>query len=100
MKTTRIRQSARGEDCDVRLPEVCTFDPAHTIWSHYRGLAGGKGFAIKSVDAAGAYCCTRCDAVYDGQAPRPEGMTKADVDLAWLQGHIRSLVKLTEKGLI
>jgi len=36
----------------------------------------------------------------DGQAPRPAGMTKAEVDLTWLQGHIRSLVKLKRKGLI
>lgn len=100
MKTTAIRQSARGEDCDVRIPGICSFDPATVIWSHFRGLAGGKGFAIKSVDEAGAYCCTRCDAVYDGQAPRPPGMSKADIDLMWLQGHIRSLVKLKRKGLI
>lgn len=100
MKTTAIRQSARGEECTVRIPGICTFDTAATIWSHYRGQAGGKGFAIKSIDEAGAYCCTACDAVYDGQRSRPPGMSKDDVDLAWLQGHIRSLVTLKRKGLI
>jgi hypothetical protein len=50
--------------------------------------------------AIGGYACTYCDAVYDGQTPRPDGMTKADVDLAWLEGHVRSLVRLQQKGLI
>lgn len=100
MKTTAIRQSARGEECDVRIPGVCTFDSSHTIWSHYRGHAGGKGLSLKSLDECGANACTSCDAVYDGQAPRPAGMSKADVDLMWLQGHMRSLMKLKRKGLI
>lgn len=100
MKTSKIRQAARGQDCLVRIPGVCRFDPEYTIWSHYRGLAGGKGAGIKSLDVAGALCCVWCDAVYDGQAPRPPGMSKADVDLAWLQGHIRSLVFLHKKGLL
>lgn len=95
-----IRKSAKGEDCLVRLPGVCTFNPETVIWSHYRGSAGGKGLSHKSDDLCGAYCCTACDAVYDGQRRRPPGMTKAEVDIAWLQGHIRSLVRLKEKGLV
>lgn len=97
---SKIRESARGEDCTVRIPGICHYQPEYTIWSHFRGLAGGKGMGIKSHDACGAYACTACDAVYDGQRPRPEGMTKEDVDLAWLKGHILSLVKLIKKGLI
>jgi hypothetical protein len=99
IRSTKLRQSANGEDCTVRLPG-CPCDPAKTIWSHYRGSAGGKGGAIKSTDVAGAYACTYCDAVYDGQTPRPAGMTKDDVDLAWHEGHIRSLVRLGQKGLL
>lgn len=84
----------------MRLPEVCKFDPAYTIWSHYRGLAGGKGMGKKSADINGTYACSACDYVYDGQLPRPAGMTKQDVDLAWFQGHMRSMLKLIEKGLV
>lgn len=95
----RIRDSARGEDCAVRLPG-CPCQPDMTIWSHYRGSAGGKGLSLKAGDRAGAYACTYCDAVYDGQRQRPDGMTKAEVDLAWHEGHIRSLLKLEQKGLL
>lgn len=99
VRSEKLRQSANGEACLVRL-HGCPSDPAMTIWSHYRGGAGGKGGGIKATDIAGAYACTYCDAVYDGQRPRPDGMTKDEVDLAWLQGHIRSLVRAQQKGLI
>ena len=95
----RIRDSARGEPCLIRLPG-CPCDPARTIWSHYRGSAGGKGMGLKAHDVAGAYGCTFCDGVYDGQAARPAGMTKAAVDLAWHEAHIRSLGRWHEKGLL
>lgn len=90
-RSPKLRDSARGMDCQVRIPGICTHDPAKTIWSHYRGSAGGKGLGHKANDAAGALCCTDCDAVYDGQRRRPAGMSKEAVDLMWLQGHIRSL---------
>jgi hypothetical protein len=99
VRSEKLRQSARGEECLVRLPG-CPADAAMTIWSHYRGGAGGKGKSIKATDIAGAYACTHCDGIYDGQTPRPAGMTKAEVDLAWLEGHVRSLVRLQQKGLL
>jgi len=95
----RIRDSARGEFCLIRLPG-CPGGTERTIWSHYRGSAGGKGMGLKSHDVAGAYGCTYCDGVYDGQCPRPAGMTKADVDMAWHEAHIRSLARLHEKGIL
>lgn len=94
-----IRESARGEQCLVRIPGVCTHDPATVIWSHARYGAAGRGKSTKATDLAGAYCCTACDAVYDGQRPRPEGMSRLDIDQAWDMGHFRSLVRLVEKGL-
>lgn len=94
-----IRDSARGEECTVRIPG-CPGDPEQTIWSHYPGGAGDKGMGTKSFDACGALCCTYCDAVVDGQRPAPPGWTRQDVLLAWLEGHMRSLVRLAEKGLL
>lgn len=99
-KVQAIRDSARGEDCQVRIPGACTGNPEHTIWSHAPMGAAGKGMGIKAVDVAGAYCCTTCDAVVDGQRPAPAGMTRDAVLLAWFMGHMRSLVMLARKGLV
>lgn len=96
----RIRDSARGEECTVRIVGACTHDPAHTIWSHAPLQAAGKGRGWKSIDLAGAYCCTACDAVIDGQRPMPPGATRDSVLLDWFMGHMRSLVILKQKGLV
>lgn len=95
----QIRESARGEDCTVRIVGACTHDPATTIWSHAPLGAAGKGGAIKALDLCGAYCCTACDAVIDGQQPLPPGTTRAMAMLDWFMGHMRSLVRLRQKGL-
>lgn len=96
----RIRDSARGEECTVRIVGACTHDPTHTIWSHAPLQAAGKGRGWKSIDVAGAYCCTACDSVIDGQRPMPPGATRESVLLDWCFGHFRSLVILKQKGIL
>ena len=98
-KSTAIRDSARGEECLLALPE-CPSDPAMTIWSHNRHGRAGKGMGVKALDLNGCYACTHCDAVYDGQAPLPQGWWRDMVELAWYAGHDKSLVKLAQKGLL
>ena len=99
-KSQAIRDSAKGEECMVRIAGVCRGGTEHTIWSHAPLGAAGKGKGIKALDLAGAMCCTACDAVVDGQARRPVGMTRDEVLLAWHEGHLRSLVRLAQKGLL
>lgn len=99
-KSTAIRDSARGEECTVRIAGACTFNPEHTIWSHAPLGAAGKGRSLKALDVCGAYACTSCDAVVDGQRPLPVGVTKLQAMLAWHEGHMRSLVLLRQKGLL
>lgn len=96
---SKITESARGEDCQVRYIGICTHDPEKTIWSHARHGAGGRGKSIKGLDIAGAYACTACDAAYD-QMTGAKHMTREELDLDWFMGHLRSLVILKEKGLI
>ncbi len=96
----RIRDSARGEECTVRIVGACTHDPAYTIWSHAPLQAAGKGRGWKSICLAGAYSCTACDAVVDGQRQLPAGATRDSVMLDFFMGHMRSLVILKQKGLV
>jgi hypothetical protein len=99
-KQTAITKSAKGEACQVRYIGICTHNPEHTIWSHCRHGAAGRGKGIKALDLAGAYACTPCDAVYDGQRKPANGETRDALDLDWYHGHVRSLVILEKKGLI
>ena len=95
-----IRDSARGEECTVRIVGVCTGDTATTVWSHGPFNDAGKGMGIKGLDLVGCYSCWACHDVVDGRAPRPAGMTREAVMLDWCFGHFRSLLKLKQKGLV
>lgn len=98
---SKITASARGETCSVRLPGICTGDPAHTIWSHARWLRAGKGKSLKAHDICGAYACVACDAAFDQlQGARQAGLTREQIDLDWMIGHMESLVRLEAKGLV
>ena len=95
-----ITDSARGEDCQIRISGVCNFDRATTVWAHANGSAAGKGIGMKSPDLLGAYGCFACHQCVDGQRPPPMGWTRDDVRLAFWQGHARSILKLIEKGIV
>lgn len=99
-KQQSIRDSARGEECTVRLDGVCNFNPETTVWSHAPFEAAGKGGALKGLDLLGCYACSCCHDVVDGRAPRPAGMTRERVLLDWFFGMARSIVRLRQKGLV
>lgn len=99
-KSQSIRDSARGEECTVRIVGACNHDPATTVWSHIPSLDGGRGMGMKAIDEAGAYACAGCHDVVDGRRGLPPGASTTSIQLDWFRGHIRSLVRLKQKGLL
>ena len=63
MKQNKYTKSARGQDCQVRIPGVCNFNPETVVFAH---LNGG-GMATKNSPISGAYCCSACHDVLDGR---------------------------------
>jgi hypothetical protein len=99
-KQQSIRDSANGEECTVRIPGICAGGTATTVWSHYPGLDADRGMAMKSLDLCGCYCCAACHDVVDMRASAPEGYPRWQVLLDWFAGHLRSLVRLRQKGIV
>jgi hypothetical protein len=95
---SKIRESANGMPCQIRLPNICNHDPATTVWAHANGSAAGKGIGMKAHDLLGAYSCSACHDVFDRR--RPTDMPRYEVELAFHEGHQRSLLILIEKGII
>ena len=91
---TKITESARGEDCQVRIPGICNFDPETTIFAHLNG--GGMG--RKKKDLHGSYCCANCHSALDGH--RKTGYTPETLELWHRQGVERTQDILEDKGLI
>jgi hypothetical protein len=99
-KTTKIRQSARGEDCTINLEGVCNYDPDTVVWAHSNKAIHGKSMGRKADDEWGAYACFSCHACVDGQSKRPSWLTKDDVDLAFDFAMEKSRAILARKNLI
>lgn len=97
---SKITESARNEDCQIRIPGACNFNPETTVWCHANGSAAGKGMWMKAHDILGAYGCNSCHDVYDRRSPVPYGLTYLEVKLFFLEGLMRSLVILIRKGLV
>jgi len=94
-----LRDSANGRACLLRFPG-CPCDGTMAIWSHCRHHYAGKGGSIKSHDLLGALACTYCDAIYDGNRPRPDGLSIIDVELAWWRAHAESIVIYARDGVL
>lgn len=61
----KVRDSARGKDCTVRMPGICSFDPATTVLAHIP--CGQKGVGMKGFDTVAVYACANCHDVIDGR---------------------------------
>ena len=83
----------------MRIPGVCNFDPATTVWCHANGISIGKGIGMKAHDLLGSYGCYNCHEAYDRRRPM-DMMDRDEVEICFWEGHARSLLKLIERGII
>jgi hypothetical protein len=67
---SKVRQSARGESCTVRLNH-CNGNLATTVLAHLPCRHSGMG--MKSPDSIAVYACSSCHDVIDGR-------TKGEID--------------------
>lgn len=63
---SKIRESARGQQCQIRLAGICNRNPETVVLAHYR-MAGTCGIAMKPSDIQAAYACSRCHDAVDGR---------------------------------
>lgn len=97
---SKITESARGAQCQIRIPGVCNHRPETVVWCHANGSAAGKGIGMKSHDLLGAYGCSACHDVVDRRARLPIGTYRETVELMFWEGHARSLLLLIKNGLV
>ena len=93
----KVRDSARGEQCCVRLPGVCSFDPETTVFAHISKVRQGHGMGIKT--DKGSYACSKCHDVVDSRAPLPKHLSKMEVVIAFYEGVFETQDRLFKKGL-
>lgn len=89
----RLRDSARGEDCTLRLPGVCNFQPETTVLAHVP--CGQRGIGMKGPDQISAYTCSACHDALDG---RSRGVEVDGWDV--IRAVAETQQRMIEKGLL
>lgn len=90
-----LRKSAKGRDCQVRIPGICNFNPGTVVLAHLNG--GGMGY--KQNDLFGAFCCSSCHDAIDGRV-RAREYSMDDLERMHLEGMTRTQGIWLEEGLI
>ena len=95
------KDSARGQDCQIRIPFICNRDPSTTVLAHLPNRSIGS----KSPDILGAYSCSACHDMVDGRfSPgRSIGGThylRTDIKLMFHEGVERTIRLMIENEVI
>ena len=92
---SKIRKSAQGQACMVRIENICNFDPETTVLAHLNGY----GFGGKHHDFQAAYCCSACHDVIDGRNNNHD-LSRAQIQIYHYDGIMRTQELLFHGGLI
>ena len=84
----KLRASARGRECSVRLPGVCNFNSETVVLAHLR--CGMKGMGMKSPDNMAVFACSAChDAIDSRSRQHVDGhdliRALAETQAAWIR---------------
>lgn len=91
---SKLRKSAQGQACQIRIPGECRCDEESTVLCHM----GGAGMGLKAHDMFGAFGCDACHMIVDGHVPTK--WSKTQLRLWHLEGVIRTQKIWLDMGLI
>jgi hypothetical protein len=91
---SKLRKSAKGRECQIRIPGVCNGNPETTVLCHLPG--GGMGAKVPDIHAA--FGCSACHDVVDGRMRI--GIDVTDLVLWHHQAVIRTQAIWLKEGLI
>ncbi|NUZ10033.1 DUF1364 family protein [Pseudoalteromonas sp. McH1-7] len=90
----KLRESARGQECQVRVPGICRNRTDTVVLAH---VAKGSGVGQKCDDIHAAFCCFECHQEID----RVTRITpKEYADQCAYEGMIRTQSIWLQQGLI
>jgi len=97
IRSQKLRDSARGEECTLRLPGICNHDPETVVLCHLRHLASA-GMGQKPDDIASVYACSACHDAIDGRV-KPH-LTEWEIGFEEGRAMVETLRRMFDKGLI
>jgi hypothetical protein len=96
IRSKKLRDSARDEDCTFQIAGVCNNNPETMILAHLPNESHGMG--IKSTDLSSAYCCANCHDVIDRRVTRV--LNAEEMEWYMRRAQVRTLERFVDKGLV
>jgi len=96
IRSKKITEAARDQDCTLNILGACNYDPATVVFCHFPDES--HGMSRKSDDVSGGFGCSACHSVVDGAVKSPEFAERRDWYLRRAQ--TRTLRKLFEMKVV
>ena len=94
MKSNKLRQSAKGQDCLVRIPGICNHTPETVVLAH---VGSNSGTGMKCSDIEAAYCCSSCHDLIDYRTLKNE-FTRDEINIMAKEGAERTRKMWADNG--
>ncbi len=91
-RASKIQRFAKGQECTLQIPGVCSHDPEQTVLCHLNGA----GMAIKRSDYDGVHACKPCHDAMDGRQRLKDPTTEREIARA----RYTTEGRLVEAGLL
>lgn len=95
MKSQKLRDSARGQDCTLNIAGVCCYNNETTILAHLSDES--KGMATKSDDWSAVFSCSTCHDCIDGCS---KSISNEDKEFYMRRAMVRTWRKWVEMGFV
>lgn len=96
IRSKAMTDSARDEECTVRIVGICNYRTDTTIWAHLPDES--KGGSTKADDISGCYSCQACHDAMDGR--RKTALTAEDREFYMRRAMVRTWRRLLDKGIV
>ena len=96
IRSKKIRDSARGEECTLKIPGACNYSPETTVLCHFTLHNGGS--AKLNGDLSAGYGCSSCHDVLDGR--KVYDWMSGDKEFYMRRSMVRTLDRLVDKGIV
>lgn len=96
IKSKKLRESARGARCTLRIPGVCGGDTETTVLAHPPVANGGMG--AKGSDLEGAFACWRCHDVLDARVK--SSISRQEIFECFIRGSAETRAIWIQTGLV
>lgn len=99
IRSKKIREAARGQDCTFNIAYVCNYDNSTTVLAHLPDESHGMG--QKADDISAAFACGKCHDSIDCRGdPQTWVQNEADREFYMRRAMVRTWRKLIEMGVI